>query len=159
MAASETITDSRITGKRWEAYDVAHLAGTHAVGVMVVAEQGEFKKSAYRKFKVNHRGDDLTNLREIIARRAAHQEWPRPDLIVVDGGGNQLLAARAALLTANLKIPLVAVVKNEHHRAKEVIADSGQILNPAIRRLAIRINAEAHRFALTYHRQQRRKIV
>ncbi len=70
---------------RVEAYDIAHLGGASAVGVMVVAEGGELKKEDYRKFKVNYGADDLANLREVLERRLAHREWLKPDLIVVDG--------------------------------------------------------------------------
>ena len=141
---------------RIEAYDIAHLGGSNAVGVMVVAEAGELKKDDYRKFKVSHGADDLANLREVLERRLAHPEWPRPDLIVVDGGVNQLNIAKNILIKAKITIPVVAVVKNEHHRPKNLFG--GQKLSFDQRRLIFLLNHEAHRFAITFHRH-RRKIM
>ena len=141
---------------RIEAYDIAHLGGSNAVGVMVVAEAGELKQDDYRKFKVSHGADDLANLREVLERRLAHPEWPRPDLIVVDGGVNQLNIAKNILIKAKITIPVVAVVKNEHHRPKDLFG--GQKLSFDQRRLIFLLNHEAHRFAITFHRH-RRKIM
>ncbi|MFH1170037.1 MAG: GIY-YIG nuclease family protein [Candidatus Vogelbacteria bacterium] len=141
---------------RIEAYDIAHLGGSHAVGVMVVAEDGELKKSDYRKFKVNHGGDDLANLREVLERRLVHTEWPRPDLIVVDGGVNQFDLAQKVLTENKITIPIVAGVKDKKHKPKEIL--SNQKLSPDQHRLIFLINHEAHRFAITFHRH-RRKIV
>ena len=140
---------------RIEAYDVAHLAGSEAVGVMVVAENGEFKKSDYRKFKVTNGADDLANLRELLARRLTHADWPLPNLVVIDGGANQWRAARAVLTATNHKIPIVAVVKDEHHRPREIIGNPKARL--AHRELILRLNHEAHRFAVAFHRHRQRR--
>ena len=147
----------RCLDMRIEAYDVAHLAGSEAVGVMVVAEDGEFKKSDYRKFKVSHGADDLANLREMLARRFAHSEWPLPELLVIDGGLNQARAARAVLARTGHLIPLIAVIKDEHHRPREIIGD--QKMATVHRALILRLNHEAHRFAIGFHRQRQGKIV
>jgi len=143
---------------RIEAYDVAHLAGGSAVGVMVVAENGELTKSEYRKFKVGHRADDLANLREVLERRLTHHEWPSPDLLVVDGGLNQLNAIKTVLTKAKIVIPIVAVVKDERHRPKQILGLPGTPLNVEERRLIFLLDAEAHRFAISYHRQRRKKL-
>ena len=142
---------------RIEAYDIAHLAASHAVGVMVVAENGELKKSDYRKFKVAHGADDLANLREVLERRLAHHEWPKPDLIVVDGGVNQLNLAKSILAEAKITVPIVSVVKDDRHRPKFILGQ--QKLSPDQRRLIFLINHAAHRFAIAFHRHRRRKIV
>lgn len=137
--------------RRIEAYDIAHLSGGGAVGVMVVAANGELKKRDYRKFKVSHGADDLTNLREVLRRRLAHHEWPAPDLIVVDGGLNQLSAARG-VLAATRPIPVVAVVKDARHRPARIIG--APVLIRRQRDLILRLNQEAHRFAIAYHRHR-----
>lgn len=145
-----TTNDRQPTTFRIEAYDIAHIAGTDVVGVMTVVSDGELDKSQYRKFKIHtDRNDDTANLREVITRRLNHQEWPLPDLIVVDGGIGQLNVARAIT-----QIPVVAVTKDEHHRAKEIIPKS-KILNPESQRAILLANSEAHRFAIGYHRKLR----
>ncbi|MBI4135970.1 MAG: UvrB/UvrC motif-containing protein [Candidatus Vogelbacteria bacterium] len=143
---------------RIESYDIAHLGGSNAVGVMVVAENGELMKSEYRKFKVSHGADDLANLREVLERRLAHSEWSRPDLIVVDGGANQLMVAKTSLAKVKIIIPIVSVVKDERHRPKQILRPSGTHLNVEERRLIFQLNVEAHRFAISYHRQRRKKL-
>jgi len=157
MLKGPDLMSRRCLDMRIEAYDVAHLAGSEAVGVMVVAEDGEFKKSDYRKFKVSHGADDLANLREMLARRFAHSEWPLPELLVIDGGLNQARAARAVLARTGHLIPLIAVIKDEHHRPREIIGD--QKMATVHRALILRLNHEAHRFAIGFHRQRQGKIV
>ncbi len=143
---------------RIEAYDIAHLSGGQAVGVMVVAGDSELKKSDYRKFKVGAAADDLANLGEVLERRLNHQEWSEPDLIVVDGGANQLAAARAVLAAAGRQIPVVAVMKDKHHRPTRILVRPGTHLTVNERRLIFLLNHEAHRFALAFHRHRRRKL-
>jgi len=142
---------------RIEAYDIAHLDGSNAVGVMVVMEDGELKPNDYRKFKVSHGGNDLANLCEVLKRRLAHQEWPKPDLIVIDGEVNQLNTAKNVLAEVKIIIPVVSVMKDEHHQPKEILGN--QKLLPNQRRLIFLLNHEAHRFAISFHRYRRRKIV
>lgn len=149
---SRTPLDMRI-----EAYDVAHLGGGAAVGVMVVAENGELKKSGYRKFKVTHGADDLANLREVLARRLAHPKWSLPELVVIDGGLNQLNTVKIVLAKEKITLPVVSVVKDEHHRPREIIGDQKMALKH--RALILRLNHEAHRFAIGYHRHRMRKLV
>ncbi len=139
-------------GMRIEAYDIAHLSGKDVVGVMTVVEDGEVSKSQYRKFKIKaDKNDDVKNLKEILSRRLNHPEWRMPDLIVVDGGLAQLNAAQKIT-----HIHVVAVTKDERHKAKHVIPKS-RILNPESERAILLANAEAHRFAIGYHRKLRGK--
>lgn len=143
---------------RLEAYDVAHMSGQNAVGVMVVLENGEFQQNEYRKFKLREAkaGDDLAGLREILTRRLKHPEWRWPDLVVIDGGKTQLSLAKKVLKENNLeKTRLVSVVKDDKHKAREIFGD--KILASEREREIIKINHEAHRFAITYHRNKRRK--
>ena len=108
---------------RIEAYDVAHISGTNTVGSMVVVEDGEVKKSDYRKFRMRSAGggDDLAALRELLSRRLKHAEWPLPDLIVVDGGRTQKSLAEAVLKEHTHTISLVSVVKDERHKPLKIL--------------------------------------
>ena len=145
------------TNFRIVSYDIAHLAGQAAVGGMTVMEDGELKKSDYRKFKVKRAGDDLANLREVLERRLAHTEWPQPNLIVVDGGPNQLKTIREVLAENKLKIPTVSVVKDERHKPKDILGDQ-KVVTPH-RALILRLNHDTHNFAIRYHRQRLRQRV
>ena len=142
---------------RIEAYDVAHIGGSGTAGVMAVVSGGLPDKNKYRKFKIKrYRGaNDIAGLKEILERRLAHKEWPLPDLIAVDGGKAQMNVAERVLKNNNLKIPVVAVVKNKRHRPERIIG------NPRLARehekSLILANAEAHRFAVKYHRNIFRK--
>lgn len=143
---------------RIEAYDVAHISGTHTVGVMVVVEQGEAVKNAYRKFKIRtSKNDDNASLYEMLTRRFAHTEWPFPSLIVVDGGKAQVSTARRVLEEQGIVIPVVGVVKDEHHKAREVVGDA--TMRATEERAILLANSEAHRFAITYHRTLRGKFL
>lgn len=141
-----------------EAYDVAHISGTNVVGVMVVVEDNEPKKSDYRKFKIKtSTNDDNASLREMLERRFNHPEWPMPKLIVVDGGKAQVNTAEKALKEWGISIPVVGVVKDEHHRPREILY--GKKVRPFFdERLVLLANSEAHRFAVGFHRQIRGKI-
>ncbi|MCK9344790.1 MAG: UvrB/UvrC motif-containing protein [Candidatus Pacebacteria bacterium] len=144
-------------GYRIEAYDVAHISGTNVVGVMVVTEGGEPKKSDYRKFKIRtSKNDDNASLFEMLERRFNHSEWPMPKLIVVDGGKAQVNTAEKALKAWGIAIPVVGVVKDEHHRAREIIGDTKS--RTTHERAILLANSEAHRFAIGFHRQLRGKI-
>lgn len=143
---------------RIEAYDIAHTSGTETVGVFTVVENGEPKKSDYRMFKVKgFKNDDTGALKEVLSRRLGHAEWPMPRLIVIDGGKGQLNAAARVLADAGVQIPLVAVVKDERHRPREIIGDEGYAETRAREILAA--NAEAHRFAIAYHKKRRRRAL
>jgi len=146
--------ESRI---RIEAYDVAHLQGSDMVGVMTVVEGGEPNKNEYRKFKIRSLSDanDPAALKEMLARRMKHPEWPFPQMIVVDGNSVQKRAAELVLKQHGVVIPVVAVVKNDKHKPERLI---GQKKLLDIHQQSILLsNAEAHRFSITYHREKRRK--
>jgi excinuclease ABC subunit C len=134
---------------------VAHISGTSVVGVMTVAENGELKKSDYRKFKIKiQKNDDVAALGEVLERRLKHQEWPYPDLIVVDGGTPQLNTARVKLQKSGVDIPVVAVVKDQNHKAREILGNYSHDLKNSI----LLANSEAHRFAIKYHRALRSRL-
>jgi len=142
---------------RLEAYDVAHLGGQDMVGVMTVMEGSEPAKSEYRKFIIEgfDRSNDPGALKEILSRRLKHKEWPLPQIIVVDGSTAQKNAAQFVLRQHQIVIPVVAVVKDEHHRPKRLIGQKDLL---ELHKAAILLgNAEAHRFAINYHRLRRRR--
>lgn len=140
---------------RIESFDIAHMSGGSMVGVMTVVTNSEVDKSQYRKFKINtvKTSNDTKALSEILERRLGHTEWPMPNLIVVDGGVGQLNAINTVLDKQNLTIPVVSVVKDERHQPKDVLGD--QTLAIRYRKEILLSNAEAHRFAIGYHKKVR----
>jgi len=143
---------------RIEAYDIAHLAGSNLVGVMTVLQGGEPEKHSYRKFEIKgfEGVDDTRALREIIQRRFTHAEWRMPDIVVVDGSTAQINVVEKIFAKLNITVPVVGVVKDERHRPKhikgvpELVSKHEQSILFA--------NAEAHRFAITYHRAKRKLV-
>jgi len=153
---SPSSTVGTIRSERIEAYDAAHLGGSASVGVMTVVEGGEAQRGEYRKFKIRAAkgGDDPGALREILSRRLGHDEWPMPRLIVVDGAAAQVNAAEAVFKQYGVCIPVVGVVKDEKHRPRNILGD--RALVSGREREILLANAEAHRFAISYHRKRRR---
>ncbi|MDB5259344.1 MAG: UvrABC system protein [Candidatus Taylorbacteria bacterium] len=154
---------------RIEAYDIAHLGGNDAVGVMTVVTNGTIDKAEYRKFRVRRAvkksqkdggNDDVNNLKEILSRRFARNDWPMPDLVVVDGGIGQINAAEAVLAGFELKIPVVSVVKDETHSPRDLMSStmaSRAITDETLKAAVLLANAESHRFAIAYHKLLRKK--
>lgn len=145
---------------RIECYDISNIAGTHAVGSMVVFTNGEKDTSSYRKFKIRLTTgpNDFAMIEEVLGRRLNHGEWEFPKLIIVDGGKGQISSALKALDEQHLSIPLIGLAKRE-----EIIitSDFKEIRLPKdseALKLVMRIRDEAHRFAITYHRKLRSKL-
>lgn len=150
-----------IPAPRIEAYDTAHLSGTNAIGVMTVVENGLPYKKEYRSFRIRGVGgkslnDDIASLKEIISRRMGHPEWPMPRVIVVDGGKTHKKAAEELLKELGVGIPVVAVVKDEKHRPREVMGSFRAGITDAD---AVLANSEAHRFSISLHRKARSKAM
>jgi len=146
-------------GPRIEAYDTAHISGTNAIGVMTVVEGGVPVKRDYRTFRIRGAGgkslnNDIASLKEILSRRLGHPEWPLPKAFVVDGGKTHKKAAEEVLEEAGVGLPVVAVVKDEKHRPREVLGGLRAGVPDAD---AVLANSEAHRFSITKHRQARNK--
>lgn len=144
---------------RIESYDIAHLSGKQMVGVMTVVGNATAQKSEYRKFIVKgfDKANDAGALREVLIRRLAHTEWAYPQAIVVDGNIIQVNVATEVLKSAQLDIPVIAVTKDERHRAKAI---SGKKELVETHKYAILLaNSEAHRFAITFHKDRRRKAM
>ncbi len=140
--------------ERIEGYDVSNIQGKEAVGSMVVLTKGDIDKSQYRKFKIRteNKPNDVAMMKEIIARRFKHPEWPKPDLIIVDGG-------RAQVRIVKSEIPVFGLAK----RAEWLYSPKEQIIklkktSPALKLLQ-KLRDEAHRFAISYHRKLHDKII
>lgn len=157
--------------QRIEGYDLSNLYNKQAVGSLVVFIDGEASPSDYKRFKLagvetTSSLGDIALLREMLTRRLAHNDWPRPDLIVVDGAKAQANIARRLLDQAGWDIPVIGLGKDKglrSARAMDKLFFPGQkqalqlsLNNPALHLLK-RVRNEAHRFAITYHRQVRRK--
>ena len=142
---------------RIEAFDVAHVLGESAVGVMTVVQNSRIQTSEYRQFKLRakHNGNDLTALEEILRRRFAHPEWPFPELVVVDGGEVHIQLAERVLEELAVGIPVLSVVKDERHRPRAVLGVA--TLGERFKKEILLANHEAHRFAITFHRKRRGK--
>ena len=149
--------------RRIEGYDISHQSGTNAVGSMVVFINGVSDRSEYRKFRLRTSGsDDLKSMTEVITRRLKHPEWDFPDLIVLDGGINQVNAVTP--LMEPYHIPVIGRDKSGSHahsaRTKLILPNGESAnLNPNshIMKLIARIDEESHRFAITYHSLLKRK--
>ena len=163
-----------------EAYDISNTNGFESVGSMVVYERGKPCRSDYRKFKLKTvtGPDDYASMREVLTRRFTHGMEERvqnrqkdlapeygsftkfPDLILMDGGKGQVNIALEVLDELKLAIPVCGMVKDDHHRTRGLYFNNEEI--PIDRhsegfRLITRIQDEAHRFAIEYHRSLRSK--
>lgn len=143
----------RDAGLRLEAYDVAHTGGKETVGAMVVSIGGVLEKSQYRKFRIQSvTNNDPAALAEMLRRRFAHPEWRLPHAIVIDGGAPQKRATEAVLADFRISIPLILVTKNERHKASSITGARRAGVPEAD---ALLLNAEAHRYVLSFHRARR----
>ncbi len=165
---------------RMEAYDISNISGFANVGSMVVYEKGKPKRSDYRRFRIRTVAgpDDYACMREVLTRRFRHgmeekQELEEkeigadygsftrfPDLILMDGGRGQVNIALSVLDELGLDIPVAGMVKDDHHRTRGLYFHNTEI--PISRssegfKLVTRIQDEAHRFAIEYHRSLRSK--
>lgn len=139
---------------RIEAYDVAHMGGRDTVGVMTAVEDGELQFGGYRRFKISiDQNNDIASLKEILRRRLNHSEWVYPKLIVVDGGVAHKRATESILREYGMEIPVIAVVKDERHKPKNILGKK-EIIKKYTKEILLS-NNEAHRFAISYHRKIR----
>lgn len=156
-----------------ECYDISNLQGGENVAGMVVFENGRPLKSAYRRFKIKtvEGQDDYGSMREVIARRfGEYRDKQRegdgtgfgrlPDLILLDGGKGHVNAVQPLLDELGISVPLYGLVKDDKHRTRAIARSGGEIAITSTRRaftLLSTIQDEVHRFAIGYHRQQRKK--
>ena len=142
---------------RIEAYDIAHLSGSNMVGAFVVVEDGELNPKEYRTFNIKGftASNDAGALGEVISRRFNHTEWQYPDLIIADGNQVQKNVIEKELKNRGIKIPVIAVVKDSHHKARALIGD--ETLIKKYKKQVLLANAEVHRFVLAKHKIKRNK--
>ncbi len=147
----------KIKNYRIEGFDISNLSGTSAVGSMAVFEDRKPAKRWYRRFKIRtlKTPNDVGMLKEIMRRRFVHDDrdgWPLPDLVLVDGGAEQVRAAREVLRETKLKIPVVGIAKGPERKRNDFF---GAIPGFADEATLIRVRDEAHRFAIAYHKKVR----
>lgn len=157
---------------RMEAFDISNTNGFASVGSMVVYEKGKPKRNDYRKFKIKgvQGADDYASMAEVLTRRFTHglEEQAEgkelgsfqvfPDLIMMDGGKGQVNVALEVLGKLNLEIPVCGMVKDDHHRTRGLYYNNIEIpidKNSEAFRLITRVQDEAHRFAIEFHRKLR----
>lgn len=161
--------------RRIEAYDISNISGVESVGSMVVFEDGDAKKSDYRKFRIKSviGPDDYSSLKEVIERRFRRGVEEKkedknssfsnfPDLIMMDGGKGQVNAAKEILDKLKLNIEICGLVKDDFHRTRGIIYNNEEFnvdLNSRAYKMIYKIQEEAHRFAINYHRNLRSKTM
>ncbi len=147
--------------ERIECYDMSNIQGHQYVGSMVVLTNGEIDKSQYRKFKIYQQPEGIPNdfaaMAEVITRRLKHAEWPTPDLIIVDGGKGQVSTTQSVLDMHGVSIPLIGIAKREELLITPDFVEIKLPKDSVALHLVQRIRDEAHRFAITYHRNLRSK--
>ncbi len=161
---------------RMEAFDISNISGVNSVGSMVVFEKGKPKRSDYRKFKIKSvvGPNDYASMHEVLTRRFSHgleilQEnggviedsfTKFPDVIMMDGGKGQVHIAEEVMQELGLDIPVAGMVKDDHHRTRGLYYKGQEIPIDTHSEgflLITRLQDEAHRFAIEYHRSLRSK--
>lgn len=165
---------------RMEAYDISNISGFETVGSMIVYEDGKPRRSDYRKFKIKTvaGSDDYASMREVLTRRFTHGLSEKeenlekgkddmfgsftkfPDLLLMDGGKGQVNIALEVLDRLGLRIPVCGMVKDDNHRTRGLYYNNTELpidTHSEGFKLITRIQDEAHRFAIEYHRSLRRK--
>lgn len=149
--------------ERVEVYDISNQGAHFAVGSMVVISRGRPDSGEYRRFKIKtvQQQNDPAMIKEVVLRRLSHPEWRLPNLIIVDGGKTQLVAALTALEQSKHSIPTIAVAKGANrkglamhlsHQARNWLK-SKSLSTHALEALLRLGRDEAHRFAIDYHRK------
>ncbi|MFA5071958.1 MAG: UvrB/UvrC motif-containing protein, partial [Candidatus Pacearchaeota archaeon] len=144
---------------RIEGYDISNLGAEAMVGSMVVFNESGPIKSEYKKFKIKSvfGQSDVDCLKETLERRLKHSEWPMPDLILVDGGKPQVNAIKNILKKNNLDIDVVGIAKGPERKKNEFFFDKTNMFVLNNENLLIRVRDEAHRFAINYQRELKRR--
>ena len=155
--------------RRMESYDISNTGADDIVASMVVFENGRPLKRDYRHFKLKDLDgpDDYASMEQVLTRRfrryldGDEKFNARPDLLLIDGGGNHVRVACRVLETMGLDIPAFGMVKDDRHRTRALVAPDGREIGiqaiPAVFALIGQIQEETHRFAITYHHQHHTK--
>ena len=154
---------------RMEAFDISNISGVQSVGSMVVFYNGQARPNDYRKFKIKTviGPDDYSSMREVLIRRLTHNARNEddkfadmPDLILMDGGKGQVNIALEVIRELGLDIPVCGMVKDDYHRTRALWYNDREIVIDTHSegfKLLTRIQDEAHRFAISFHRNLRSK--
>lgn len=151
------------SARRLEAFDISHISGYHSVASMVVFENGKARPNEYRKFKLRtiDGPDDYASMREVLTRRFTDERFRvLPDILMMDGGKGQVNVALEVLSELNLHIPVCGMVKDDSHRTRGLYYNNEEVAFPSGTQafdMITRLQDEAHRFAIEYHRSLRSK--
>ena len=146
-----------------EAFDISHISGYNQVASMVVFENGEPHRNAYRKFRLKtiDGPDDYASMKEVLSRRFTNEKMDTlPDVIMMDGGKGQVNTAVMVLDSLGLEIPVCGMVKDDKHRTRGLYYNNEELTFKAGSEAINMITAlqdETHRFAITYHKLLRSK--
>ena len=171
FAAAKNADNSPLTeirnARRVECYDISNIQGKFATGSMVVFVNGSADKSQYKKFKIKMKNEpnDIAMLKEVLTRRFNHPEWTYPQVILIDGGKAQLniaIRVKNELQTTNYKLQTIKIISIAKGRQELFIEGEAKpiplkLLPREIYNLVLQLDAEAHRFAITYHKKLRKK--
>lgn len=164
--------------ERIEAFDISHMGGSEISGSMIVYQGTRPLKSAYRRFQIQEQeqagqSDDYASMREVLRRRLQNaidqnpKFLPLPNIFLIDGGAAHAQTVLSVMQEfaqkLELNIPVFGMVKDDRHRTRALITPDGQEIsisaNPTVFALIGQIQEEAHRFAISYHRERHRKQV
>lgn len=150
-------------------FDNAHLQGADSIGVMVCFINGHAEKKLYRKYNIDEKNaqDDYASMRESLTRHYKRKfdedKEHLPSLLIVDGGIGQINVAKEVRQTLDLSFPIAGLFKNEKHQTKGLLDENGNVIDIDTKSplffLLMRMQEEVHRFAITSHRNKRRKGV
>lgn len=168
LASLKQLLNLEALPKRIECYDISNISGKQATGSMVVFTDGEKDGGQYRRFRIRAKDtpDDFFMIKEVLSRRFQN-DWPLPQLIVIDGGKGQIASAYQVLYQMGLTIPIIGLAKKMEEIYQLLPQGSNYSFVGPIRlkrdhpalRLVQSLRDEAHRFAISYHRHLRSKVM
>lgn len=151
---------------RIEVFDNSHISGSYAVSACVVFDDGEPNKKLYRRYRLHQGNDDVASMQEVLYRRYFRlltENASFPDLILVDGGKQQVNAAKSILESLELEIPLAGLVKDDRHRTHALLSSDGDLITidkrSPVFALMTSMQDEVHRFVISYHKNLRKKAM
>ncbi len=147
---------------RVECYDISNTSGLNATGSMVVFTNGEKDTASYRRFKIKNdyhgKPNDFAMMQEVMERRIKRTQWPKPSLVIVDGGKGQVSSVKKIFDSLNYEVPLIGLAKKDEIIITSELKQVKLNKDSVALHFLMRIRDEAHRFAITYHRKLRSKI-
>ena len=153
-----------VVPERIEAFDISNMGSENITAGMIVSENGKFKKSDYRTYKINStdKQDDYASMREIIERRVKNGSAPLPDLILLDGGKGHVSTVKGLLTELNCEVPVFGMVKDEYHKTRALTTENEEISiarEQSVFMFIYKIQEEVHRFTVTMMTNARNKTV